>query len=262
MTDELLDVALEAAAAAGRLLLDRFGGPARGVEAKTTSTDLVSDADRDAESAILGVLRNARPEDGLVAEEGSDRPSRTGLRWVVDPLDGTVNYLFGIPHWAVSVAVEDDDGPLVGVVLDPCREERFTAVRGRGAELDGRPIRTAEKSDLSQALIGTGFAYAPQVRAEQAAVLSRLIGRVRDIRRAGTASLDLAWTACGRLDGFYETGLKPWDLAAGSLIVREAGGRTGPLPRPIAGDRGIVATGPGIHDALLEALELAVGSAR
>ena len=250
MSDELLEVAVRAARAGADELVARFGGPASGVSTKTTDTDPVSDADLAAEKAIMGVLAEARPDDGILSEEGGSADSASGLRWVVDPLDGTVNYLFGIPHWAVSVAVEDAEGAVAGVVLDPIRDETFTAVRGRGAHLNGRGIRVSEATDLEQALVATGFAYDPDVRTRQADVLSRVIACVRDVRRAGTASLDLSWTACGRLDGYYESGLKPWDLAAGGLIVREAGGHVGTLPRPIAGDPGVTASAPGIREAL------------
>ena len=258
MNAELLELAVEAARHAGDLLLERFGEPARGVDTKSTATDPVSDADRDAEALILGIVQEARPDDGVLAEEGSDRPSRTGLRWVIDPLDGTVNFLFGIPQWAVSVAVEDADGPVAGVVHDPCRDETFTAAHGTGAHLNGTRLDASSVTDLSKALIGTGFSYDPGVRRAQVDVLHRVIGRVRDVRRAGSAALDLAWTACGRLDGFYEAGLGPWDMSAGSLLVTESGGRTGPLPAPIEGRDGLIAAGPGIYDDLVGVLDAAI----
>jgi hypothetical protein len=155
--DELLTLALEAARAAGSLLLERFQQPATGVERKSSSTDMVSDADRDAEVLIRGMIGAARPLDAILGEEGSSVAGRSGLRWVVDPLDGTTNYLYGLPIWSVSVACEDADGCLVGVVLDPSRDELFAAQRGRGATLNGRPIRVSPADDLSRALIGTGF---------------------------------------------------------------------------------------------------------
>ena len=259
MSDELLDVAVRAARAGADELVARFGRPASGVSTKTTDTDPVSDADLAAEKAIMGVLSEARPGDGILSEEGGAADSASGLRWVVDPLDGTVNYLFAIPHWAVSVAVEDAEGAVAGVVLDPLRDELFTAVRGRGARRNGGPIRVSESTDLGKALIATGFGYDPAVRTEQADILTRVIAGVRDVRRAGTASLDLSWTACGRLDGYYESGLEVWDLAAGGLIVREAGGHVGTLPRPIAGDLGVVASAPGIWAALDRLLGEAMG---
>jgi myo-inositol-1(or 4)-monophosphatase len=211
-------------------LLERFGRPAQGVESKSSATDLVSDADRDAEALIRDLLAAERPDDGLLAEEGTQEGGSSGRRWVFDPLDGTISYLYGYPHWCVSVALEDSDGALVGVVWDPNREELFSAARGEGATLNGAPIRVREAVGLDGALIATGFGYDPDRRAKQAEVVRRLLPRIRDIRRAGSAALDLSWLAAGRLDGYYERGLNPWDWAAGSLIVRAAGGVVEDLP--------------------------------
>ena len=221
--DELLAIAAEAARTAGALLRERFGGPRAGVESKTTPTDLVSEADRAAEQAIRAMLAERRPDDAVLGEELGSDPGATGLRWVVDPLDGTVNYLFGIPQWAVSVACEDGDGTLAGVVHDPLREETFAAVRGGAATLNRQPIIGSRCSELASALVATGFAYDAAVRAEQAQVMAQVVARARDIRRFGSAALDLAWTACGRYDAFYERALNPWDLAAGALICERAG---------------------------------------
>lgn len=204
--------------------MERFGGPARGLGSKSTATDLVSDADRDAEALIRDLLVQERPADGLLAEEGTSEPGESGRRWVFDPLDGTVSYLYGYPHWCVSVALEDADGPSLGVVYDPNRDELFAAERGAGATLAGQPIRIREAPALGEALIATGFSYDPQRRARQAGVAAGLLPVVRDIRRAGSAALDLSWLAAGRLDAYYERGLHPWDWAAGSLLVGEAGG--------------------------------------
>jgi myo-inositol-1(or 4)-monophosphatase len=170
----------------------------------------------------------------------------------VDPLDGTVNFLYGIPHWAVSVAVEDGEGVVAGVVHDACRGEVFTAMRGDGAHLNGTAIRASSCADLSRALVATGFAYRPDVRLEQASVVAAIIGDVRDIRRAGTASLDLAWTACGRLDAFFEWGLSPWDLAAGGLLVTEAAGALSALPRRLKDLDGVCASTKAIHLELVD----------
>ncbi len=220
----LLDLAESVAREAGRLLLERFRRPATGVDSKSSATDPVSDADRDAETLIRSRLLAARPDDGLLGEEGSSIAGGSGVRWVVDPLDGTVNYLFGLPEWAVSVACEDEHGTLVGVVHIPTRGETFTATRGAGARLDGAPIAVSGASELASALIATGFSYVAEVRRAQAAALATILPSVRDIRRGGSAAVDLASVACGRVDGFYEVGLNPWDLAAGALLVREAGG--------------------------------------
>jgi myo-inositol-1(or 4)-monophosphatase len=234
---------------AGELLLERFGGPARGVESKSTATDLVSDADRASEEAVRELLARERPEDGLLAEEGSSQESASGRRWVIDPLDGTVNYLYGLPAWCVSVALEDADGGLAAVVLDPLRDETFTAERGRGAFVNGQSIRVSGEERPERALIATGFSYSADVRAEQAEVLSRVLPRFRDIRRAGAAALDLAHVAAGRVDGYYERGLKHWDWAAARLLVTEAGGAVAELPgEPV----GLAAASPGLLPKLLE----------
>lgn len=225
MTGELLDVAREAARAAAVVLLERFGGEGVDVRAKSTPTDLVSEADVEAERALREVLAARRPGDAVLGEEGGDRggDGRGGPRWVVDPLDGTVNFLFGIPHWCVSVACEDAEGTLAGVVHDPLREETFAAARGGPATLNGAPVRASARADLATAMVATGFAYDAEVRAVQAEVAARLLPRVRDVRRFGSAALDLAWTACGRYDAYYERGLNPWDRAAGALLCERAG---------------------------------------
>jgi myo-inositol-1(or 4)-monophosphatase len=225
-----LELAESAARAAGQVLMERFGGPAEGLGHKTSDTDLVSDADRAAEKVIRELLEAERPQDGLIAEEGSRHEAESGRRWVVDPLDGTVNFLYGIPHWAVSVAVEEAGAVTAGVVLDPTRDECFRATRGGGCELNGKPLRVRAGQPLERAMIATGFSYQEERRAAQAKVAARLLPRVRDIRRPGAAALDLAWLAAGRLDGYYERGLQPWDWAAGRLLVTEAGGAVEQMP--------------------------------
>lgn len=234
---------------AGELLLERFRGPARGVESKSTDTDLVSEADRTSEEAIKGLLADERPEDGLLAEEGSQQDSASGRHWVIDPLDGTINFLYGLPAWCVSVALEDDDGGAVAVVYDPLHEETFTAERGRGAAANGEPLRVSGQDRPERALIATGFSYSPDVRAQQAQTLQRVLPAFRDIRRAGAAALDLASLAAGRVDGYYERGLKPWDWAAGRLLVTEAGGAVADLPGEPSG---LAAASPGLLPRLLE----------
>jgi myo-inositol-1(or 4)-monophosphatase len=217
------------------VLLARYGGPVEGLERKSTATDPVSEADRAAERVVRELLEAERPDDGLLAEEGSRSETESGRRWLVDPLDGTVNYLYGFPAWAVSIALQDGEGSAVGVVHDPLRGETFRAVRGGGCELDGSPVRVREPAGLARALIATGFAYDPERRAEQAEVVRRVLPRVRDIRRAGAAALDLAWVAAGRVDGYWERGGHPWDWGAGSLLVEEAGGAVATLPGEPAG---------------------------
>jgi myo-inositol-1(or 4)-monophosphatase len=233
---ELLEIAVEAASMAGELLLERTRrGAEREVSSKSTPTDLVSEADRTSEEAIRELLSERRPGDGFLGEEGGSVESDSGLSWVVDPLDGTVNFLFGIPQWCVSVAVNDAAGALAGAVFDPNRDELFTATRQgrpmlRGPsgtiELMGPQARGAtEPADeqLSGMMVATGLAYDANVRAAQAKVLARLAPRVRDIRRFGSAALDLTWTAAGRYDAYFERTVKPWDIAAGALICERAG---------------------------------------
>jgi myo-inositol-1(or 4)-monophosphatase len=239
--DALLAVALEAARAAGAELRTRFGRRHEGVRAKSGPTDLVSDADLAAEAAIREVLAAHRPGDAILAEEGG-ATSGGALRWVVDPLDGTTNFLFGVPAWGVSVACEDADGGLVGVVLDPMRDECFAATRSGPATLDGEPIEARTEGTLAEALVATGFSYDAAVRARQAEVVTRVLPRVRDIRRVGAAALDLCWTACGRFDAFYERGLKPWDFAAGVLLGARAGLQVRPLAATTDQPAGLVVT--------------------
>lgn len=194
------------------------------MRAKSTATDLVSEADLAGERLIRERIASERPQDTVLGEEGGEQAGAgEGLRWVVDPLDGTTNYLFGIPHWSVSIACEDATGALAGVVHDPCRGETFAAVRDGRPTLNGEAIAPADRDELATALVATGFAYGGAGRAGQADVLARVLPRVRDIRRTGSAALDLAWTAAGRFDAFYERDLQPWDLAAGALICASAG---------------------------------------
>lgn len=256
MSQELLDIAVGVAHRAGELLLERFRQPAVEVESKSTPTDLVSAADKASENMIMEMISSARPDDGVLSEEGGDAESTSGLTWVVDPLDGTVNYLFGIPAWAVSIAIEDDSGGLAGVVHQPTTGETFTAIRGEGASLDGRAIQVSGRTEMAKALIGTGFAYDARARAIQAETVARLLPLARDIRRAGSAALDLAALACGRLDGFYEAPMEPWDKAAGILLITEAGGVVTELPGPLDLSPGVIAANPVLHPQL-EALVLA-----
>jgi myo-inositol-1(or 4)-monophosphatase len=224
-----LELAERVARAAGEVLMSYYGRPPEGLASKSSETDPVSDADREAERAVRDLLLAERPDDGLLAEEGSDSSGPSGRRWIVDPLDGTVNFLYGFPAWAVSVALEDPDGLAVGVVYSPVHAETFSALRGEGAWLNGRRLRVRGCRELERAMVATGFAYEADRRAEQAEIIRRLLPRARDIRRAGAAALDLAWVAAGRLDAFYERGLNVWDHAAGDLLVREAGGAVADL---------------------------------
>ena len=263
--DALLPVAIDAARMAGALLAERArGGAEREVASKSTPTDLVSEADVASERAIRELLEQRRPQDGFVGEEGGgSEPGQSGLRWVVDPLDGTVNFLFGIPQWCVSVAVRDGEGTLAGAVYDPNRDELFAATR------TGRPTLmtadgtlelghaqaagpTAFGEDLATAMIATGLAYDATVRRAQARVLERLLPRVRDIRRFGSAALDLAWTAVGRYDAYFERSVKEWDIAAGALVCDRAGLQVLELPEREHLPWGILVAPPALAGPLLE----------
>jgi myo-inositol-1(or 4)-monophosphatase len=265
--DALLEVAVEAARMAGALLLERVDqGAEREVRSKSTPTDLVSEADLAAERAIRELLAVRRPDDGFLGEEGGERePGATGLEWVVDPLDGTVNFLFGIPQWCVSVAVRDDSETVAGAVYDPNRDELFTATRGGapmlrgprgvveivGSERASAPADSSQEA-LASVMVATGMAYDASVRGAQAKVLARVAPRVRDIRRLGSAALDLAWTAMGRYDAYYERTVKPWDIAAGALICERAGLEVVDLPVHENLPWGILVAPPRLVGALLE----------
>jgi myo-inositol-1(or 4)-monophosphatase len=248
---EVLALAERAARLAGQELMARFGRGGLRVSAKSTPTDPVSDADLAAEAAIRGLLAAERPGDAILGEEGGAGGGAGVLRWVVDPLDGTVNYLYGFPAFAVSVACEDAAGALAGVVLDPLGGECFAATRSGPPTLGGEPLPASERAQtLAQALVATGFGYDPAVRAIQAQGLLRLLPRVRDIRRAGSAALDLCSCACGRVDAYYERGVKAWDIAAGALICERAGLVCRPLAPAGALPGGIVVAPPALIDEL------------
>lgn len=258
----LLDLAVDLAEEAGRLLLgyadQRTAGDDLDVRSKSSATDPVSDADRAAEQHIADRLAEARPDDGLLGEE--DQAARTGtsgLRWVVDPLDGTVNFLYGLDAWSVSIACEDADGAVVGVVHQPTTGETFRAVRGGGAWLGERRLAVSGAGTLAATLVATGFSYDPATRADQGAMIGALLAEVRDVRRCGSAALDLAWCAAGRVDGYLEFALQPWDWAAGALLVREAGGVVSEHHRDLGATSrlGVIAGGTASHDALATWLE-------
>ncbi|NUR96168.1 MAG: inositol monophosphatase [Kribbellaceae bacterium] len=256
---DLRELAFRLAIAAGAELLARreaLSIDAAGVETKSSASDPVSAADRASEKLIVDGLTAERPGDGLLGEEGASRPSATGLTWVIDPLDGTVNYLYGRPDWCVSIAAKDADGALVGVVHQPCTGTTWSAVRGVGASRStdhtvwyGRRLGPLQQRALPTALVSTGFSYLPERRAEQAAVLQDLLPAVRDIRRGGSAALDLCSVADGTADAYYEHVIQPWDVAAGALIAREAGAT---VVRPFP--QGILAAAPSVAEPLLDLL--------
>ncbi len=250
---ETLELAVDLARRAGALALSMHAGLG-GHDTKSTPTDVVTAADHACEQLLVEGLRAARPQDGLLGEEGASFEGTSGVRWVVDPIDGTVNYLYGIPQWAVSIGVEVDGRTEVGVVFDPAKDELWTAVLGGGALLNGRPLACTGVTELSQALVGTGFSYDARRRAVQAGHLLELLPVVRDIRRAGAGSLDLCSVAAGRIDAYYEQGLNPWDMSAGLLIATEAGARVGGLRGAGPGAPMVVAAAPAVFDPLVELL--------
>jgi myo-inositol-1(or 4)-monophosphatase len=252
---ELLEVALDAARGAGALLRD--GRPADlGVAAtKSSPIDVVTEMDIAAEKLIADRIAASRPDDGILGEEGASTPGTSGVRWVVDPLDGTVNYLYGLPSWSVSIAAEKDGEVVVGVVEAPMRGETYQAVLGGGAFVNGVRAQCRTAPEMAQALVATGFGYLAERRTAQAEVARRLIPQVRDIRRAGSAAIDLADLGCGRLDAYYERGLNPWDLAAGDLFAREAGVLTGGRPGERASGELTVAAPPGLFEPLQRLLD-------
>jgi myo-inositol-1(or 4)-monophosphatase len=251
----LADLAEALARRAGALVRDGRGHGLHDVDTKSTVTDMVTEYDTASENLIVEGLLASRPDDAVIGEEGAHRPGTTGIAWLVDPIDGTTNFLYGLPGYAVSIAAQDDEGLLVGVVHVPVPGETFRAVRGGGATLDGRPIVCSPKADLATALVATGFSYDAGVRVHQGDVVAHVLGRVRDIRRFGAAAVDLCHVACGRVDAYYERGLSPWDLAAGQLIATEAGAVVGDFaggpPRP--GE--VLAANPVLYAALAGLLD-------
>ena len=254
---ELLQIAVDIGEEAAALLRSR---PADlHVSSKTTPTDAVTVMDKNAERLILDRLQALRPDDAVVSEESDGRRGSSDVTWIVDPLDGTVNYLYGLPHYAVSIAASVAGEVVAGVVVDVERRRVFSATLGGGAHLDGEAIRCRMQPDLSQALVGTGFGYAVDTRKRQGEVVSRLLPRVRDVRRLGAAALDLCAIAAGEIDGYYEAGMHQWDWAAGTLIAREAGARVegmhgGPPARQM-----VIAANPALFP-LLHALLVEIGA--
>lgn len=249
LISELLALAQETAKAAGALLLAR--PDVFDINEKSSTRDFATQMDHASEELIVNSLLAARPGDGIIGEEGAQRPSTSGITWVIDPIDGTVNYFYNLPGWNISIAAKDDAGILVGVVSAPTLNSTWHATRGGGAFRNGKRIRCSAADDLKESLIATGFSYDLEERIRQGEKIASLIPRVRDIRRNGAAAVDLCNVASGAVDGYFETGLKEWDLAAGGLIAKEAGavitGRNG-LP---AGESMVIAAGPALHQLLM-----------
>ncbi len=220
---ELIGLAERAAAEAAALLAEGATRPRATVDTKSSATDLVTEMDRAAEALVVETILGARPDDGVLGEEGASRPGTSGVRWVIDPLDGTTNYVYGHPGVGVSVAAQVAGTTVAGCVIDVVTGDRYRAVAGGGAERNGAPITTSTRTDLARALVATGFGYDAAARAAQGRLLAAILADIRDIRRVGAAALDLCSVACGRVDAFYELTLSPWDYAAGALIASEAG---------------------------------------
>lgn len=252
---DLVKAAAEAARLGGEELARRFRGTLQ--VAFKGGIDLVTDADRASEEKVVGFLQGRFPGHAVLAEEGgaSQPPGAAKIRWIVDPLDGTTNFAHGVPHFCVSVAAEDEEGLAAGALFDPLRGELFLAGRGRGASLNGEPIRPSGAAALEGALLSTGFPYdvwtAPEL---PVSLLDAFVRRAQGMRRMGSAALDLAYVACGRYDGFFEIKLKPWDIAAGALLVAEAGGRATDLDGGrLALERGdVLASNGPLHGAMVE----------
>ena len=258
-------VAVELATEAAGLIADQHGRAAA-VATKSSRTDLVTAVDRAAESLITSRLSRSRPDDGILGEEGASRPGSSGITWLIDPIDGTTNFVYGHPGYAVSVAAASGGRSIAGAVADPLHSEVFSAARGGGAVCNDEPISVSTTGDLRSALVATGFGYDAAERMRQGAVVAALLGQVGDIRRMGSAALDLCSVACGRVDGYYESGLYLWDHAAGTLIASEAGAVvSSPVLEPSgsagAGSAGFVlAAAPGVAEALAELLAELRGS--
>ncbi len=250
-THDLESLALGLASEAGTLLLEHLGRVRTGLATKSSATDMVSEVDLASEALLVAGIRSARPLDGILGEEGTNDAGTSGVRWVLDPLDGTTNYLYGLPGFAVSIGIEVGGVPEIGVVFDPFHNEMFVARRQGGATCNGMPIACNDRPGLDEALVGTGFGYDAARRAQQGGVVARLLPHVRDVRRVGSCAIDLCWVACGRLDAYYERGPRPWDHAAGLLIAAEAGAAT--LWDEIGSSTGdlVVACAPAILDVLM-----------
>lgn len=223
--NELKQTIVEAARAAGAVIQSYFNGPFR-VESKDGRNNLVTEVDRHAETAIIGIIRRDWPGHTIISEEVGEMIQDSDYQWIIDPIDGTVNFAHGIPICCVSIGLRHQGKMLMGVVYNPMMNEFFFAERGKGAYLNDAPIKVSEKADFKTACLVTGFPYKwPETKEHPIKVFERMILQGLPVRRLGSAAIDLCWVACGRFDGFWEYNLNSWDVAAGYLIVREAGGR-------------------------------------
>jgi fructose-1,6-bisphosphatase/inositol monophosphatase family enzyme len=250
----LEEFAIELATGAAEVVRDATGGRLR-VDAKSTETDLVTQVDRASERWLRERIAARRPDDAVLGEEGGAAAGSSAVRWVLDPIDGTVNFVLGLPQYAVSVAAEVDGTVVAGAVCNPATAELYHARLGGGAYLGERRLEGPREVPLSRAVLGTGFAYAPDTRARQAAVVAALLPAIADIRRLGSAALDLCAVAAGRLDGYFEAGLNAWDYAAGMLIATEAGCTAAGPDGRAPGREMVVVAGPGLIGPLTELLQ-------
>ena len=255
--DDLLELGTATAREAGELVMSMRTSGVDVARTKSSPIDIVTEADRDCEELIRRRLLGARPDDGFVGEEGEDVVGSSGVTWVVDPIDGTVNYLYGLPHYAVSIAAARDGEAVVGVVRGPALEVEYAATRGGGATRNGERIRVRSTPSLEEALVATGFSYETDIRTRQAGAVARMLPQVRDIRRMGSCALDLCAVAAGQSDGYVEEGAYAWDHAAGGLIAVEAGA-TFEVWTTVA-DRDLVVCAPAPGWARFEALVRACG---
>jgi myo-inositol-1(or 4)-monophosphatase len=255
--EQFLTVAQAAAHQAGALLRDNWLKP-KTIEVKTDIVDLVTNVDKAADALITGMLRTQFPTHQIIAEESAVSGQKSPYQWYIDPLDGTTNFAHGFPHFAVSVALAHQSQMLVGVVHDPLRDETFCASRGHGATLNGKPLRVSQAPTLDQALVLTGFPYDRRKRSEfYLRFYQAFMVRTQGVRRSGSAALDLCYVACGRADAFWEWRLYPWDTAAGSLIVEEAGGKMSNFagaPFEVLGEQTLASNGP-LHQEMIEVLQ-------
>jgi myo-inositol-1(or 4)-monophosphatase len=259
---ELGDLAVAWAREAGEMVLDMREDAIADVDTKSSVADVVTAGDKAAEKLITDAIDSARPDDAILGEEGADKSGTSGLRWIIDPIDGTTNYLYGLPGYTVSIAVEDAGEMLAGAVYDPGNDLMFSAARGEGAFLNGQLIHCSAKNEMATALVATGFGYSADRRKGQADVLVEILPQVRDIRRSGSAALDLCLVASGSVDAYYERGLNPWDLAAGWLIASEAGATVQDLRGNNPSAEFVLASGPELFALLGEQLRNAEADQR
>lgn len=249
MSAELLKLAESVARAAGSHLMNRPSSFT--FTEKSSVVDFATQMDQQSEELIVKQLLAARADDGIIAEEGAAKPSKSGITWVIDPLDGTVNYLYGLPGWNVSIAAKDEDGVLVGVVYAPSINGFWSAIRGEGAKYNGNKIKCNDPVTLDKSLLATGFAYDLNLRVSQGDTMAKLLPKIRDLRRNGAAAVDLCYVAMGAIDGYFEGSLKEWDYAAGGLIATEAGAVISGRGGRAADSDLVVCAGPALHAQLL-----------